>query len=314
MRVFVTGATGQLGLPLVAALVAQGQQVVGLSRGNRQKELEAAGAVVLAGTLGKEESLREGIRGAEVIFHLAGGIRGPGVESADQLNRVGTETLIAAAKAENFKGPLIFASSCAVYGDRNGLWVTEDYAPAPHTLYGESKLAAEKALLESGLDVRIARIAAVYGPGIRFLMDDRMKAGRAFLPGEGLNYLPVVHIADCVGALLAIVERGSAGKIYNVAGRTQPQLKEFYKEVHKLAGGRPMRFWSTWIPSGIQFRAAEANEKLISRLGRKPRFTSDNLRLFTAGVRMKTDRLEKELGYNWVYPGFKEGIQASFRG
>ena len=312
MRIFVTGASGQIGLPLTRALVARGHAVVGLTRG-QGAEISAAGATALTGDIHDLGTLKQGLAGAELVFQLAGGVRGAGKEDADRLNRQGTETLLQAMKEVGFSGTTVFASTCAVYGDRNGLWVTEDYEPAPHTLYGKSKVAAEKAFLASGGDVRIARIAAVYGAGIRFMQVAQMQKGRAFLPGEGLNYLPVIHIDDCVGALIAIAEHGKAGRIYNVAGRTQPQLKDFYKEIHKLAqktnkSARPVRFWSTWIPSGIQFQVAEANENLATKMNRKPRFTSDNLRLYTAGVRLKTDRLEKEIGYTWIYPGHKEGI------
>lgn len=73
-----------------------------------------------------------------------------------------------------------------------------------------------------------------------------------------------------------------------------------------------MRFWSTWIPSGIQFQVAALNLQLMEAVGRKPRFTADNLRLFTAGVRLKTERLEKELGFVWKYGDYKEGVAASF--
>jgi len=58
----------------------------------------------------------------------------------------------------------------------------------------------------------------------------------------------------------------------------------------------------------LQFRLAEANEKLAGQMNRKPRFTPDNLRLWTAGVRMRSDRLEKELGFAWRFGDYKEGL------
>ena len=204
-------------------------------------------------------------------------------------------------------------STCAVYGDRSGLWVPEDYPASSATRYGESKLAAETALLraaDAGLPVRIARIAAVYGPSFRFLQLEQMRAGRAWLPGEGRNHVPVIHIDDCVAALLRIAEAGVDGQVVNVAGRSTPTLGEFYAAVHARFGGTPLRFWSTWIPSVFQFGAARANERIQARLGARPRFTEDNLRLFTASVRMRTDRLEKELGFTWAFPDHAAGLAA----
>lgn len=307
-RIFVTGASGQIGLPLVRALVAAGHQVTGLVHtASKADAVRQAGATVVEGGLDDAAALAKGLEGATVVYHLAGGTRGPGKDTADKINREGTDALIAACKGKALD-VLVFASTSAVYGDRSGMWVPEDYPPNPQTNYATAKVAAEKALLASGLPVRIARIGAVYGPGIRFMAVDRLLAGNGWLPGEGKNILPVVHVRDCVAALQAIAERGKNGETYHVAGKTTPLLKEFYAEVSKRAGGKPMRFWSTWVPSFFQFKGAALNEQICTQIGRKPRFTADNLRLYTASVRLRTDRLEKELGFTWSFPDHKDGI------
>jgi nucleoside-diphosphate-sugar epimerase len=169
-----------------------------------------------------------------------------------------------------------------------------------------------RAAREEKLSVKVARIGPVYGAGFNFTMDGPIRAGRAWLPGEGLNYVSVVHADDCVRALLAIDERGQGGEIYHVAGRTTPLMKEFYAEVHKRVGGKPVRFWSTWIPSVFQFQLAALNERVKVAMGRRPRFTPDNLRLIPSGVRLKVDRLEKELGFEWLYPDHQAGLDAVF--
>lgn len=314
--VFVTGATGQIGLPLVQALVAAGHQVRGLTRTEAGADrIRQAGGTPILGGLSDTAALNQGIEGAAWIFHLAGGVRGKGQDTAEVLNHQGTRAIVEVTqKYQKDIQAFVLASSCAVYGDRNGLWVTEAYPPSPQTLYGQSKMAAEQVALaaaQQGLGVRIARISAVYGPGFRMMLQDEMKKGRAWLPGEGLNLLPLVHVADCVAALILIAEKGQSGEIYHVVGRSTPQLKAFYKAVHQKAGGNPVRFWSTWIPSAFQTRAASLNERLQAKIGQKPRFTNDNLKLWTAGVRLKADRLEKELGFNWQYPEHEAGIAAS---
>jgi nucleoside-diphosphate-sugar epimerase len=315
-RIFVTGASGQIGVPLVRALVGQGHSVVGLVRNKAHEQaVRDAGAEVIAGSLADAAALDRGMAGAHRVFHLAGGTRGPGKETADVLNRVGTEQVLAAArkaKLQNF----VYASSSAVYGERAGFWVPEDFPPSPNTNYGRAKLAAEGLLLDafkaSGFPAIIARIGPVYGPGIRYTLAEQMKTGRAWLPGEGLNQVPVVHIDDCVGAMVAIGEKGRAGEVYHVAAKTTPLMKEFYAEVHRLVGGTPVRFFSTWIPSVFQKRFAVINEQVCEQINRKPRFTLDNLSLFTQSIRLRTERLEKELGFTWKYPDYKEGLAASF--
>lgn len=306
--VFVTGATGRIGVPLVRALLARGDRVAALVRDPaRAVELERAGARLVAGGLTDARALAWGLDGADVVYHLAGGVRGPGTVTADRLNREGTEAVVTAARGRRLRA-FVHASSGAIYGDRSGLWVAEDYPVSPNTAYGTSKVAAEAVVLASGHPARIARLAAVYGPGFPFLQVDRMRARRAWLPGEGRNIVPIVHVDDAVGGLLAIGDGDAAG-VFNVAGRTTPSLKELFTLVHSLAGGAPVTFWSTWIPSVFQLAAADMNEQLCSRIGRLPRFTEDNLRLWTASVRLRTERLEKELTYTWRWPDHAEGVR-----
>ena len=312
----VTGATGQIGLPLARALLAGGQRVRALVRDEGRGATAAqAGAELARGDIDDPASLAAAMRGVDEVWHLAGGLRGAGAFDADRLNRVGTENVVSAARAAGSVQNFVFASSCAVYGDRRGLWGAEDYPPAPHTNGGTAKGAAEAAVLAAaagGLPAKVARIAAVYGPALRFTMADEIKRGRGWLPGEGRNLVPVIHVDDCVSALIAVGAGGQDGAVYNVSGPSTPTLKEFYAAVHARVGGSPVRFWSTWIPSALQFAAARRNEGLAARLGRKPRFTPDNLRLMTASVRLKVERMEKELGFTWAHPDYRDGLAASF--
>ncbi|MSP54360.1 MAG: NAD(P)-dependent oxidoreductase [Myxococcales bacterium] len=324
MRAFVTGASGQIGLPLVRELVGQGHTVRALVRSAEKEEaVRSAGAEIIAGSMADRAALERGISGVDAVIHLAGGARGAGRETADVINRQATELLADVLRAQR-AGPVgpkpnvVFASSATVYGDRSGLWVPEDFPTNAQTAYGKSKLAAEQALTAAGVPLVIARIAAVYGRGIRFTGDDRLKAGRGWLPGEGKNLIPLVHVDDCVAALIRIAERGfstggseASSAVVHIAGKSTPLLREFYAEVHKQGGGTPMRFWSTWVPSVFQFRAAKENERLATLFGRKPRFTEDNLRIYTSSLRLRTDALEKQLGFTWKYADHKDGVAAS---
>ncbi len=320
-KIFVTGATGRIGRHLVEALVADGSKVVGLARsGEGVRDLEALGAVAVQGDLSSEVALREGVGGAKVIYHLAGGVRGRGSQGPEIINHEGTEALlraVAAAGADDLE-VLVLASTCAVYGDRSSLWVEEDFKTSPNTRYGVSKVASEQAVLEAsqsqGFRAVIARIAAVYGEGFTFDMADRMVRGVGWLPGEGRNHIPVVHVSDCVAALRRLAEAGEDGGVFHVADRSTPTTREFYDEVHRHVGGKPMRFWSTWIPSYVQLYLARQNERVQARLERRPRFTPDNWRLYTNSVRLKTDKLERALNFEWNYPTYVDGLAATYGG
>jgi UDP-glucose 4-epimerase len=318
-KVFVTGANGQLGIPLIRSLVASGHTVVGQARTpSRKARVEEAGAsACLLGDVYDIDLLTEGCRDARYVYHLAGAIRGRGRETPDRINRMGTANLLAALKRS---GPapeaVLFASSCAVYGDRSGLWMEEDMQPSPMTSYGLSKADAEALLLEAHagdqLPVRIARIGIVYGPGFTVLLEGAVRRGRAWLPGEGQNMMPVIHVDDCIAALRAVAERGQDGGVYHVSTWHPVQARDFYGAVARRVGGRPARFWSTYVPTFVQHGVAGWYERAISHTQRRPMLTPDMLKLLTASVRMKPERLDKELDFEWRYPELDAGMDATF--
>ncbi|HYP90380.1 MAG TPA: NAD(P)H-binding protein, partial [Polyangiaceae bacterium] len=72
MRVFVTGASGHIGLPVVRELLAAGHAVVGLARSEASAgKLEAVGAQVLRSSLDELDVLRDAARSADGVVHLA---------------------------------------------------------------------------------------------------------------------------------------------------------------------------------------------------------------------------------------------------
>jgi nucleoside-diphosphate-sugar epimerase len=239
------------------------------------------------------------------------------MEGPEQLNVAATRGLVEALRSAGVCPLVLHLSSAAVYGDRSGLWLEEDMPLLPHTDYGRAKAAAEALLREAErkglLRLRVLRPGPVYGPGFPFLMVDRLRRGLGWLPGEGRNYLPVVHVVDAVRAALAVLDRGRDGAIYNIADQAPPTSRDFYARVAELLGVPPPRYWSTWVPSAVQHRVAGLAARGAARLGQRPPLTSDALRMATASARLNVDLLREELGFHWTYPRSQEGIAASLQ-
>ncbi|MFT5584743.1 MAG: nucleoside-diphosphate-sugar epimerase [Cognaticolwellia sp.] len=303
--IFVSGASGRVGQPLVKALIDTGATVrVHARRAEAAATLKSMGAQVFDGDLGQLPS--RAFDGVSTLYHLAGGVRGKGQDTPDRINRALTEALLERVPDSV---QVVLASSGAVYGDRSNLWIEEDFEPSPNTRYGASKVASEALVLARG--GKVVRLAAVYGAGFPFLMDERIRQGKAWLPGEGRNHIPTVHIDDAVRGFIAVAQRGQEQGIYHVADRAQPTTGAFFEAVHRQVGGTPVRFWSTYVPSYVQVYLAQQVERVASRTGQRPKVSPDALKLWTSSVRLRTERLKEELGFSWRYADHERGIAAS---
>ncbi|MGH7752591.1 MAG: NAD-dependent epimerase/dehydratase family protein, partial [Gemmatimonadales bacterium] len=137
MKAFLTGATGFVGSHLADALIAQAHQITCLVRTPAKAErLRKIGVRLVTGDLHSTGALRAGIRGADVVFHVAGLLAARSAEEFYLTNREGTKNVIDACAA-NGGVRLVFVSSLAAAGpSRRGHPLVESAAPHPVTMYG----------------------------------------------------------------------------------------------------------------------------------------------------------------------------------
>lgn len=225
MRILVTGATGQVGRRFVPRLLqrtAPGDGVRLLVRdAARAEPFARLGAEVAVGELREASDVRKAVEGADAVVNIAASFRGVPDEESWAVNRDAAVALGQAA-LEAGVSRFVQVSTSLVYGAGRGRPAVEDDAPVPGSpmwgAYPAAKHEAEQALLalhrEHGFDVRVARLAFVYGEGDPHLA----QAMRWAAHWAAHQRMPMVHHADVAQGLLRLLYApGVAGRVYNVA-------------------------------------------------------------------------------------------------
>ncbi|MET3877776.1 NAD-dependent epimerase/dehydratase family protein [Chitinophaga sp. OAE865] len=214
MKILVTGATGKVGSRFVPRLIAKGYDVTILVR-DASKALP--GAKVVVGDLYDPGTLPQAVAGMNAVIHLAALFRTfTDDEGIVRTNHTGTVALAQAALAAGVKR-FVFVSTSNVYSSGYGHPAKEDdilNINDPRA-YSSSKIAAEQALLNMDLDVRILRLGFVYGdndPHIAEIMPILKKWGRH--PGSRMHM--VHHLDVAQGLFLLLQQDGLNGEIFNI--------------------------------------------------------------------------------------------------
>lgn len=223
MLTLVTGTTGEVGRRFVPRLLGQapaGDRVRVLVRDEaRATDLAGLGAEIAVGDLRDADTLGKALAGVDAVVNIAAAFRGVPDEEAWAVNRDAALELGRAAEASGV-ARFVQVSTNLVYGTGRGRPLTEDDASMPGGemwgAYPASKAEAERGLLalEGGMDVRIGRLAFVYGEGDPHLAASLRWAGN-WAAGQRLQ---MVHHADVAQGLRRILYApGAAGRIYNIA-------------------------------------------------------------------------------------------------
>jgi nucleoside-diphosphate-sugar epimerase len=242
-RVLVTGASGFIGRALVPRLVAAGYEVRAASR--RPPAFAPPVEAVAHGDLGPEVDWGPLLAGVDCVVHLAGiAHTGPGVPEADydRVNHHATAALAQAARKAGVKRVVFVSTIRAQMGPQADHVLTEADAPHPTDPYGRSKLAAEAALAQSGVDFTVLRPVLVYGPGIKGNL--RMLARLAALPvplpfGAFANRRSLLSVGNLASAIAHVLRQPECGgETYVVADLQPVSLAQIIKAL-RAGLGRP---------------------------------------------------------------------------
>jgi len=127
---------------------------------------------------------------------------------------------------------VIFISSTSVYGDKNEQ-VTEITAAVPDTASGRAILSAEELLRQSTVfTTTILRFGGLIGPQRN---PGRFFAGKKDI-ANGRAPVNLIHLSDCIGLTLKIIERRAYGSIYNACSTEHPTRAKFYTQAALTSG------------------------------------------------------------------------------
>ena len=250
MKVLVTGGAGYIGSVLVPELLGAGHRVRVLDA------LAHGGASLLGawshpgfdfvrGDVRAADARARALEGIEAVVHLAAIVGDPACardpDLARSVNLDASLALIDDANAAGV-GRFLFASTCSNYGrmpDPAG-YVSEESPLAPVSLYAETKVGVERALLDRAPRRRMAvtalRFATVFGvsPRMRFDLTVNeftlvmVRDGRLQVFGEQF-WRPYVHVRDVARAVRLVLDAPAAavdGEVFNVGSTEQNYQKQ----------------------------------------------------------------------------------------
>jgi UDP-glucose 4-epimerase len=282
-RAVVTGAAGFIGQSLVAHLARAGWEVVGVDQ-----QARADGGVrsaVLDVTV--PGALLPLLDGATTVFHLAASAdirRSVEDPRADfETNVVGFFEVLESARRARSR--VIFPSTASVFDADNAPPWREPDARRPRSPYAAGKLAGEAYCAAYhrcyGLDVRIARLFNIYGPGIRqFVVHDLVRKierdrRTVEIVGDSEQVRDFLYVDDAVAGLALIALRGAPGEDYNVASGVPVRLRDLAREIARLMGCPDIALSTTGRSHSGDTSRSYADISKIGRLGFAPRIALD---------------------------------------
>lgn len=236
MRVFLTGATGQVGQAVRRRLASEGVDVHALTRG----PLPAHGAGVrwFAGDLGDPAAMAEAAAGCDVAVHAARECAHDGsLEVLGWVNVAGTENALKAARHAGVKRFVHVGCVDVTLANHDRVNWNEDKALGhrPKAPHARTELEAEELVIGLGdtkMSTVVLRAATVWGPDDRWLLPRLVREARAGgvqLVGLGDNLVATCHVDNLAEAVwLAAQRAGAAGSLYHVTDDEMTLARDFY--------------------------------------------------------------------------------------
>ena len=183
-----------------------------------------------------------------------------------------------------------YLSTTGVYGDHNGGWVDETSDLTPATQRGIARVAAEaqwmKVAADLGLNLKIFRLAGIYGPGRGPFAKVRNGTARRIIKKNQI--FSRIHVEDIAQVLLASINRPESSQIFNLCDDFAAPPEDVIGYAAELLG-LPM-------PPAQDFETAQMTPMARS--------------FYAESKKVKNERIKTELGVKLIYPNYKSGLTA----
>lgn len=308
MKLFIAGATGVLGKRVVRLLIAEGHQVVGLSRSTANHTwLKEQGAEPREGDLFNQEQMVQLVAGCDGVLHLATAIPNKSRPTLadwamnDRIRREGTQNLVAAAL--HHQCPLYVQQSVTfLYGDQQGGWVDET-TPIMSQPGGVLQSAVDMeqmvnaAAQQHHLPAIILRFGTFYSHDSAQTQNMLSLTRKGWFPviGDGQAYWNMIHVDDAARAVVQAVNNypQALPHTFNICDDEPVTYGELVAHLAQTLGARkPLR-----LPVFL------ANLLL----------GSGTVRFLLASARGRNQLAQEKLGWRPHYPTYREGFAAEIQ-
>jgi nucleoside-diphosphate-sugar epimerase len=302
MRVFVAGASGVIGTPLLPALKDAGHEPVAMTRSPRKAEaLRSRGIETFVCDVYDESALAGVLAEAKAdqVVHLLTDLPEDinmrrferETASTGRLRREGTRNLIAAAQAAGVKR-IIAESIAFMYAPVGDLVKDEDQPLAIEQLPFAAEPVAELERQVLAVGGIVLRYGWLYGPGTGFRRDGawavNLRRRRLPIVGSGDGMFSFLHVDDAASATVAALEHPGPAR-YNVVDDEPAALHDWVPAYAQAVGApKPWRV-PTWVG---RLAAGKIAVEMMGEL---------------RGAH--NARIKQELGWQPVYPSWREGFQ-----
>ena len=307
MKCFVTGATGFLGSHVARQLLSNGAELRLLVRAtSRTENIADLPADRVVGDLRDVESLRRGMSGCEVAFHVAADYRLWSRDGRElyQSNVDGTRNILQAARDSSVRR-VVYTSSVATMGFGNNGSMTDERTPVSLANmigdYKRSKFMAEQLVIEAargGQDVVMVNPTTPIGerdikptPTGRIVVDFLKRKFPAYVD-TGLN---LVDVKDCANGHLLAMAKAVAGERYILGGENLT-LKQILNKLAALTG---LPSPTIRLPYAVAYATGVVDTLVTGTLRKQePRVTLDSVRMGRKKMFVTSAKAERELGWN----------------